>query len=86
MCGIHEWPPRELAVRYRLDPRARTQARKTLPGWGLGEHADIAELVVSELVTKAVVHGAGQIEVRLSSARAVTCGLRSTTESSGSSL
>ncbi len=42
------------------------QTRKILPGWGLGEHTDLAELVVSELVTNAMVHGAGQIEVRLS--------------------
>ena len=44
------------------------QARKTLPGWGLGEHADLTELIVSELVTNAMVHGDGQIEVRLSCA------------------
>ena len=66
--------PGELAVSYRLRPepvqvgRAREQARKTLPRWGLGEHADLAELIVSELVTNAVVHGDGQIEVRLSCA------------------
>ncbi len=48
--------------------RAREQARKTLPGWGLGEHADLTELIVSELVTNAMVHGDGQIEVRLSCA------------------
>ena len=64
----------ELAVSYRLDSdpahvsRAREQARKALPGWGLGEHSDIAELIVSELVSNAMVHGAGQIEVRLSCA------------------
>jgi anti-sigma regulatory factor (Ser/Thr protein kinase) len=66
--------PRELAVSYPLDSdpvqvaRAREQARKTLPGWGLGEHADVAELIVSERVTNAMVHGEGQIEVRLSCA------------------
>jgi anti-sigma regulatory factor (Ser/Thr protein kinase) len=64
----------DLAVSYRLDSdpahvsRAREQARKALPGWGLGEHSDIAELIVSELVTNAMVHGAGPIEVRLSCA------------------
>ena len=66
--------PDELAVSCRLDRepvqvgRAREQARKTLPGWGLGEHADLTELIVSELVTNAMVHGDGQIEVRLSCA------------------
>ena len=66
--------PDELTVSCRLDRepvqvgRAREQARKTLPGWGLGEHADLTELIVSELVTNAMVHGDGQIEVRLSCA------------------
>ena len=52
-------------MNYRLDAdplqvsSAREQARKALPGWGLGEHTDVAELVVSELVTNAIVHGAG---------------------------
>ena len=70
---------RELAIRYQLDcdpaqvSRAREQTRKVLPRWGLGEHTDVAELIVSELVTNAVVHGAGQIEVRLSYG---ACGLR----------
>jgi anti-sigma regulatory factor (Ser/Thr protein kinase) len=70
---------RELAIRYQLDSdpaqvsRAREQAREVLPRWGLGEHTDMAELIVSELVTNAVVHGAGQIEVRLSCG---ACGLR----------
>ena len=35
---------------------------------GLGEHVDLAELIVSELVTNAMIHGEGQIEVRLSCA------------------
>ena len=64
----------EFGVSYWLDSdpvqvsRAREHARKMLPGWGLGEHTDVAELIVSELVTNATVHGAGQIEVRLSCA------------------
>ncbi|SRR6266566_5186111 len=67
---------RELGVSFRLDcdpvqvSRAREQTRKTLPGWGLDDHTDIAELIVSELVTNAMVHGGGQIEVRLSCAAA----------------
>ena len=66
--------PHDLACTYRLEPepiqigRAREQARKALPGWGLGEHTDLAELIISELVTNAMVHGEGQIEVRLSCA------------------
>jgi anti-sigma regulatory factor (Ser/Thr protein kinase) len=64
----------ELVVSFQLDCDpiqvgwAREQARKALPEWGLGEHADVAELIVSELVTNAMVHGAGQVEVRLSCA------------------
>ncbi len=64
----------ELAVSYQLDPepvqvgRARELARKALPSWGLGEHADLTELIVSELVTNAMIHGEGNIEVRLSCA------------------
>jgi anti-sigma regulatory factor (Ser/Thr protein kinase) len=60
---------------YRLDPEsvqvglARHLVRATLPHWGLGEYADLAELLVSELVTNALVHGTGQIEVRLSCRR-----------------
>jgi anti-sigma regulatory factor (Ser/Thr protein kinase) len=45
--------------------RAREQARATLRGWGLGEHADLAELVVSELVTNAICHGSGPVEMRI---------------------
>lgn len=65
-------PRGQNAVSFRLNPDpalvglAREQARKALPGWGLGEHADLAELVVSEMVSNAIVHGDGQIEVRLS--------------------
>lgn len=62
----------ELAVSFRLSPDpaqvgyAREQARKALPGWGLGEYAGLAELVVSELVTNAIVHGDGQVDLCLS--------------------
>jgi len=45
---------------------AREQARKALFGWGLGEHAELAELIVSELVTNAIRHGDGPIQVRIS--------------------
>jgi hypothetical protein len=46
--------------------RAREQTRQALCGWGLDQHTDLAELVVSELVTNALCHGAGLIEMRLS--------------------
>lgn len=61
----------ELAVTYRLRrhpseiSRAREQARKALTDWGLADHTDLAELIVSELATNALRHGAGLITVRL---------------------
>ena len=45
---------------------AREQTRQALCEWGLDQHTDLAELVVSELVTNALRHGAGLIEMRLS--------------------
>jgi anti-sigma regulatory factor (Ser/Thr protein kinase) len=80
-------PRGQLMVSFRLNPDpalvglAREQARKALPGWGLGEHADLAELVVSEMVSNAIVHGDGQIDVRLS----YSCGdLRAEVHDAGS--
>ncbi|HEY5988993.1 MAG TPA: ATP-binding protein [Streptosporangiaceae bacterium] len=60
------------SVTYHLghDPSevgyAREQARKTVPGWGLAEHCYLIEVLLSELVTNAVHHGEGEIEVCLS--------------------
>jgi anti-sigma regulatory factor (Ser/Thr protein kinase) len=45
---------------------AREQARKALFQWELSEHADITELIVSELVANAIRHGQGPIGVRIS--------------------
>ena len=62
----------ELSVTYRLRrhpseiSRARELARKALTDWGLADHTDLAELIVSELTTNALRHGAGPITVRLS--------------------
>jgi anti-sigma regulatory factor (Ser/Thr protein kinase) len=52
---------------------ARKQARAALFRWGLGQHADLAELIVSELATNAVRHGDGLVHVCVSFAR---CHLR----------
>ncbi len=46
-------------------PRARGWARKALADWGLFDHIDLVELVVSELVTNAVRYGTAGIEARL---------------------
>jgi anti-sigma regulatory factor (Ser/Thr protein kinase) len=62
----------ELAVIFRLDrdpaqaAGARRKVRQLVTGWNLGQQADLAELVVSELVANALRHGAGPIEIRLS--------------------
>ena len=60
-CLLNDEP---VAVRH-----AREQTRKALDGWGLGEHADLAQLIVSELATNAIRHGVGPIEVRVSYTR-----------------
>ena len=63
---------RAFSVAFRLDQdpaqvgHAREQAREALPRWGLDGHVDLAELIVSELVTNAMRHGDAPIEVRLS--------------------
>ena len=62
----------ELTVTYRVRrhpseiSRSRERARKALTDWGLAGHTDPAELIVSELTTNALRHGAGPITVRLS--------------------
>jgi anti-sigma regulatory factor (Ser/Thr protein kinase) len=53
--------------------RARKQAREALGRWGLAQHADLAELIVSELATNAIRHGDGVVHVCVSFAR---CDLR----------
>ena len=39
--------------------------RSQLEAWGLAAEQPALELAVSELVTNAIVHGCGQVEVRL---------------------
>lgn len=46
--------------------RAREATRKALFDWGLGEHSDVSELIVSEFVTNALRHGEGPITVCVS--------------------
>ena len=62
-------PEMFVACGLSRDPRqvgyAREMTRKTLREWGLAEHADLVELIVSELVTNAILHGAEPIEFRL---------------------
>jgi anti-sigma regulatory factor (Ser/Thr protein kinase) len=44
---------------------ARTLARSTLSAWGLSDLVDTADLLISELVANAALHGDGPIEVGL---------------------
>jgi anti-sigma regulatory factor (Ser/Thr protein kinase) len=44
---------------------ARRLVRTSLRSWGLGDEAPTLELAVSELVTNALVHGEGLVEVQL---------------------
>jgi anti-sigma regulatory factor (Ser/Thr protein kinase) len=66
----------ELSVTYRLRrhpseiSRARELACKALTDWGLADHTDLTELIVSELATNALRHGAGAITVQLSYTKA----------------
>jgi anti-sigma regulatory factor (Ser/Thr protein kinase) len=62
----------ESSMTWRLagDPaqlaHARELVRKTLATWMLSDHADLAELVVTELATNTLRHGIGPIDIRLS--------------------
>ncbi|MHC3468082.1 ATP-binding protein [Streptomyces sp. 7R007] len=67
-----------LSVAY--DPRpsavgeARAEVRRQLEGWGLADRedvADVAELLVSELATNALVHAATPFRLTLSAAHGV---------------
>jgi anti-sigma regulatory factor (Ser/Thr protein kinase) len=49
--------------------KAREHARKALSGWGLADHADLVEIIISELVTNAIRHGAGPVSTCLSHGR-----------------
>ncbi|WTW95272.1 SpoIIE family protein phosphatase [Streptomycetaceae bacterium NBC_01309] len=53
--------------------RARELTRKTLHDWDLEILVDIAELLVSELVTNALRYGAGPIRLRLLRGRNLLC-------------
>ncbi|MGI5488361.1 ATP-binding protein [Microtetraspora malaysiensis] len=62
--------PRDLSSTHA----ARRLVRAQLAAWGYGEHSELAELLVSELVTNALRHGAGEPVVTLSSSDGVLRG------------
>ncbi|WDV54158.1 ATP-binding protein [Streptomyces coeruleorubidus] len=67
-----------LSVEYAPEPcavrEARAQVRRQLEGWGLaerGEVADVAELLVGELATNALVHAESRFRLILFAAHGV---------------
>ncbi|MFH8769808.1 SpoIIE family protein phosphatase [Streptomyces sp. NPDC017958] len=63
----------DLAADPALVGEVRADAVRQLADWGLDETAFAAELILSELVTNAVRHGAGPIRVRLLHAHNLIC-------------
>ncbi|WP_369192839.1 SpoIIE family protein phosphatase [Streptomyces djakartensis] len=66
--GMDLRPLRESWTVWRVPQavgHARRFARRTLRSWGVTEHYDAALLVVSELVTNALVHTDGQVRMDL---------------------
>jgi len=63
---------RLVTCRLRRDPaqvgQARRLVRESLAQWGLDHYIDYTVLIISELVTNALRHGAGTISIRLSRA------------------
>lgn len=45
--------------------RAWEETEKALFGWGLKDHAELVEIIVSELVTNAILHGKGPVKARI---------------------
>lgn len=50
----------------RRPAEVRRTARELLRSWGLSVYVERAELVLAELVTNALTHGAGAVSVRIS--------------------
>ncbi|MFD8231497.1 SpoIIE family protein phosphatase [Streptomyces sp. NPDC059696] len=63
----------ELSADPALVGEVRASAVRRLSGWGLEETAFAAELILSELITNAVRHGAEPIRVRLLYGRTLIC-------------
>ena len=79
--GLDGIPARDVAVWHlsaepSMVPKTRAIVRDRLREWGLTEISDPIELLVSELVTNALVHGAGQIALRLIRVSTLLCEVR----------
>ncbi|WP_425245654.1 SpoIIE family protein phosphatase [Streptomyces sp. NEAU-NA10] len=78
VARTHALDPRRIASwDLPADPalvgEVRASALRRLADWGLDEAAFAAELILSELVTNAIRHGAGPIRVRLLHHRTLIC-------------
>ncbi|RSS06876.1 SpoIIE family protein phosphatase [Streptomyces sp. WAC00469] len=78
LARTHALDPGEVATwSLARDPavvgQARALTQSLLAGWGLEHLAPTTELIVSELVTNAVRHGAGPITLRLIRHRVLAC-------------
>ncbi|GGV78348.1 hypothetical protein GCM10015535_13140 [Streptomyces gelaticus] len=78
LARTHAVPPGNTAVwPVEADPvavaRVRQEAARQLRDWGLEELVFTTELVLSELVTNAIRHAGGPVEVRLIRAGHLTC-------------
>ncbi|WP_233580850.1 SpoIIE family protein phosphatase [Streptomyces triticirhizae] len=67
---VVEW---EVPVDPSGVPAARTRVAAVMAGWGLDSVSFGTELIVTELVTNALRHGAGPIRVRLLRDRSLIC-------------
>ncbi|MEO3830089.1 SpoIIE family protein phosphatase [Actinomadura sp. B10D3] len=79
--GFDGIPAQDIAA-WDLDPEpgtvrwVRAQVAARLAGWGLESLTDTAQLLVSELVTNALVHGAGSLGLRMVRGRTLLCEVR----------
>ncbi|WP_024936382.1 ATP-binding SpoIIE family protein phosphatase [Actinomadura welshii] len=79
--GFDGIPAPDVAA-WDLDPEpgtvrwVRAQVAARLAGWGLEFLTDTAQLLVSELVTNALVHGAGSLGLRMVRGRTLLCEVR----------
>jgi anti-sigma regulatory factor (Ser/Thr protein kinase) len=60
-CAMPEGDHIELGALTSAVPTARAWARVVWSGWGLAQLADDASVVLTELVTNAVLHASGEI-------------------------
>ncbi|MDQ1021389.1 SpoIIE family protein phosphatase [Streptomyces afghaniensis] len=78
VARVHALDPGRIASwELPADPavvaEVRASAMRRMTDWGLDETAFAAELILSELITNAIRHGAGPIRVRLLYGRTLIC-------------